>query len=65
MPKRLAKARKMGMMKKWAGADTTEAGEPDYAKMFLRVMHKLAGTRSMGPDSTGSKPEMKGIVSGE
>jgi hypothetical protein len=51
-------------MKKAAGADTTSTGDPDYSKMFLTMMHKLAATKEQKADSTGSKREYKGIPVG-
>lgn len=60
MAKMAAKAR----LKKMAGADTTEAGEPDYAKMFLSMMHRLAKVRAEKPDTLGEKASYRGIMIG-
>ena len=60
MAKMAAKAR----LKKMAGADTTAAGEPDYAKMFLSMMHRLASVRAEKPDTLGERTTMHGITIG-
>ena len=54
-----------GMLKKAAGADTTDAGEPDYAKMFNRWIKKQFGAKSVKPDTLGTQPTGKGLLVGD
>lgn len=68
--KRYAKTRaKMpglaGLLKNKAGADTTEAGEPDYAKMFNRWIKKQFGAKKVKPDTLGTEATSKGLLVGD
>jgi hypothetical protein len=60
-PAKMIRAR----LKSMAGADTTATGEPDYAKMFLTLMHRLGAMKSTRPDTLGSKQTYKGIAGGD
>lgn len=56
-----AKAR----MKSMAGADTTAAGEPDYAAMFNRWMREhVMKAETVKPDTLGARARGKGLLVG-
>ncbi len=57
---RLVKAR----LKSAAGADTTAAGAPDYAKMFNRWVRAKLKVKPVSADSSDVKQVRKGIATG-
>ena len=57
---RLVRAR----LKSAAGADTTAAGAPDYAKMFNRWVRAKLKIQNVSADSTDVKAKTKGIAVG-
>lgn len=57
---RLVRAR----LKSAAGADTTAAGAPDYAKMFNRWVLRRIKAKPVEADSSDVKPVKKGLATG-
>lgn len=55
-----------GMLKKAAGPDTTESGDPDFAAMFNRfIKERVIGAKSVKADTLGGQAFSKGIMLGD